>query len=294
MGFGDDYVINPLKYAISNIKALLIYTALGFIPLALLLIMVLTTGISILSKYGSDISSMTPDSVLSLITTLGIGFIIWLVITILVSLATNGYIVKLVKTSVEGEQILPNWENWSDLLLKGLILIIGSFLIALIFSAISAILSMPFDYLEIPMIAGILTAIVAIFQMLYTPLAVSNYSYTEEFMAFFRVKEIYNMMSLKWLAIIIVVAIVSIILMIPTFALVAGFILSLVGGNFEMGAVIGTIAAILAALSSSIISFYGYRCYATYYKSVAVGSFNRMVFEKSETGDMDESTKDFE
>ncbi|MCS3900622.1 DUF4013 domain-containing protein [Methanococcus voltae] len=287
MSFADDYIVNPLKYSLSNIKALLIFTALGFIPLVLLLVIVLTTGISILSKYGSDMGSMTPETTFSLIMALGIGFIIWLVISILISLATNGYIVKLIKTSIAGEQVLPNWEKWGDLLSKGLILTIGSIIMSLIFLAIHTLVSMPFNYLEIPVIAGILTTIINIFQMLYIPLAVSNYSYTEEFTAFFKVKEICKMMSLKWLAILIVVSIISLIVLIPTFLLGMGFILSLVGGSFEMGAIVGIITVLVASLSYSIISFYAYRCYATYYKSVITDSFDTVIIEE-------EITEDFE
>ncbi|MBP2172235.1 DUF4013 domain-containing protein [Methanococcus voltae] len=294
MGFGDDYVINPLKYTISNIKALLIYTVLGFIPLALLLVVVLTTGISLISQYGSSLDNMTPETIIMLLTTAGIGFLIWLVVSILISLATNGYIVKLVKTTVEGEQQLPEWEEWGDLLTKGLIFVIGSFLVAVAFSIISAILGFPFDYLRIPAIAGLISIIVSIFQMLYTPLAASNYAYTEQFAAFFRVKEITEMMSLKWLAVLIVVVIVSIIMMIPTFALVAGFVISLIGGSYEMSAIVGMLAAIMAAFTSSIVSFYGYRCYATYYKSVIGNPIGRMVFNKVGHTDMDESTKDMD
>ncbi|MBP2143123.1 hypothetical protein J2127_000264 [Methanococcus voltae] len=287
MGFGDDYIINPLKYAISNIKALLIFAILEFIPLAMFLIMLVTIVTPFISKSAVDMGQMSPESFVMLMFSLGVGFVIFLffgiIIDLIISIFLNGYIMKILSTTIQGEQKLPDWENWKELFSKGFVFFIGSVILSIVFF----LLNLGFEIIDymgtfllaysdigifalfVSLIVLFFKLILSIIQAIYTPLALSNYAHTEEFKAFFEVKKIVKMMSLKWLAILIVATIVALIIELPLYALIVfAIVFGIITESLMLATVLGVVGILYASITLPLVSVYIYRCYGTYYKKI--------------------------
>ncbi|MBP2200810.1 hypothetical protein J3E07_000208 [Methanococcus voltae] len=284
MGFGDDYIINPLKYALSNIKALLIFAILEFIPLAMFLIMLVAI-VTPFSQSAFDMGQMSPESLIMLMFSLGVGFVIFLfigiIIDLIVSIFLNGYIMKILSTTINGEQKLPEWENWKELFYKGFVFFIGTVILNLVFFFINMGFGIIdymsvffFSYSDIGIFALFVSIIVfffklvlSIIQAIYTPLALSNYAYTEEFKGFFEVKKIFKMMSLNWLAVLIVAVIVVLIIELPLYALIVfAIIFGIITESVTLAVVLGIVGILYASITLPLVSIYMYRCYGTYYK----------------------------
>ncbi len=63
----------------------------------------------------------------------GIGTLFSLLSVALIgSIVNAGYSIKVMRSAVEGEQKLPEWDNWSELLFQGLILMLVSLVVFLI------------------------------------------------------------------------------------------------------------------------------------------------------------------
>lgn len=146
----------------------------------------------------------------------GIIFIIGLIVSAII----GGYNVRIMKTTVEGLNVAPDWNNITDLLYRGILYIVGLVLLNIIFYFIPAILFVFGIFsLYISKIIGafliiisILIFIISVISLwLYSKLAEVNYS-VKGFYGFFEFKEIFKMIGIRYIILVIIIAIINFII----------------------------------------------------------------------------------
>ncbi|MCS3900621.1 DUF4013 domain-containing protein [Methanococcus voltae] len=276
MSFSDDYIVNPLKYSLSNSKAFLTYIIVSFFPdiLAVVFVMVISIVgfLGIMDSQG--LSSRMVNVLLFLII-----MVIYYIIAILAALISKGYLVTVIKTTVEGDSILPKWENWGNLAFKGFSLAIFTFILWLVFILILMIigfLSAIFSIIgysagiQSPNLLSFLVMVglgisAGITFLMYYVLALSNYATKERFGAFFEIKTLSKMMSWKLLGVLITMVVIAGILFVPV--IIMYFFTMAFVGNPVLFIIFIVITLLLVVVLVGISSFYLSRCLGIYYKS---------------------------
>ena len=143
MGKFEEYITNSFKYVFSDIKKGLVGGLLSSISgvigavFGIILSMLLIHYIN--PEFAFEITCNTLSSSLTLSSLLvigGFGFLIALIISFIV----DGYYVRVMKTTVENYDILPDWDNVADLLKRGFLYWIGVVILLIIFMIVPILL----------------------------------------------------------------------------------------------------------------------------------------------------------
>ncbi|ACV24075.1 DUF4013 domain-containing protein [Methanocaldococcus fervens] len=207
----EDYIIESFKYAFSDIKK-------GIVGGLLLSISEVFSILFSVFMIATDVSSNIPnfEILTSLLTVMAVGFLISLIIGFII----DGYYVRVMKTTVEGFNNLPEWNNFADLFVKGILYVIGSLILAVVFLIVPIILlfvsillatqsnSIGLAFL---IISFVIFGILLIALIFYLPLAEVNFS-VKGFLGFFEFKKIFKLMSVKYVLLVIVVTIIVLII----------------------------------------------------------------------------------
>ena len=185
------------------------------------------------------------------LTLLGVIFLPVLLVGLIPFIITTGYAVLLVRNVMDGvERPLPEWENWGDLFLRGLKLIIILLIWSLPLIFVSLISSLPPALVEegsdawgivtaISLCCGCLSAILSIAYALVAPVLTFRFARTNDFASGFQFGKIFRLLGDNIVNIIIAVIV----------AFVAGVILFILGGIAgTILLVIGLIVTIPAAV----------------------------------------------
>ena len=143
MGKFEEYISNSFKYVLSDIKKGLVGGLLSSISgiigavfgiiLSMLLIHYINPDLAFEITYNTLSSSLTLSSLLVIG---GFGFLIALIISFIV----DGYYVRVMKSTVENYDILPDWNNVTDLLKRGFLYWIGVVILLIIFMIVPILL----------------------------------------------------------------------------------------------------------------------------------------------------------
>jgi len=275
----EEYITNSFKYVLSDIKKGLVGGLLSSISgiigavfgiiLSMLSIHYINPELAFEIPYNTLSSSLTLSSLLVIGC---FGFLIALIIGFIV----DGYYVRVMKTTVENYDILPDWNNVADLLKRGFLYWIGVVILLIIFMIVPILFFIIGIFLMIknPIVGFafvgiglILLFILIIAFLIYIGLAEVNYS-VKGFIGFFEFKEIFSMINLTYIVLLIVVGIITIVI---GFIVQLPFILIkyLVGG-LNPASSSQLIIEIISTVVSTFVGFYmvvfSRRAVALYYK----------------------------
>ncbi|AVB75573.1 DUF4013 domain-containing protein [Methanococcus maripaludis] len=267
--FFENYVFGPLKYSLSDLSKLLkggiIYAVSIFLLILGIFLAVYPYASANLHIFGTATNSLVFAVVALFASLLGLGLLIVL----------NGYILKMIKLSLEKSLELPEWANYWDLLKNGVVFTLGIAVIAVFGTILQNIMT----YFGNDGIASIvLSMIIQLIISLYIPLSVVNFAHEDNFGAFFDIPKIFKMMSFEYLGMFIVVSIISILLMIIPMILVIFPLIGFFGMNMYTGPkmlfiasplllVVALFAFIVFSIVAVYVSFYSYRAYTNYFVS---------------------------
>ncbi|XRP96705.1 DUF4013 domain-containing protein [Methanocaldococcus sp. 16A] len=208
----EDYITEAFKYAFSDIKKGIIgglLLAISGVFSVLLSILIFTTGVD-----------SNPYNIVKILTGMLIAIAVGFLISLVIEFVIDGYYVRIMKTTVEGFDNLPEWDNLVDLLMRGFLYFIGILILAFVFLIIPIIL-FGISVLLITqdgiiglvslMISFVIFVISIILLAFYLPLAEVNFS-INGFLGFFEFKKIIKMMSLKYIVLVIVIGIIILII----------------------------------------------------------------------------------
>ncbi|WP_456374293.1 DUF4013 domain-containing protein [Methanocaldococcus sp.] len=270
----EDYISDAFRYAFSDIKKGLVGGLLYAISGTL------SVFVSIVIEPGM-LGGVYLEKFTTLLILSSIGFLIGLIVGFLV----DGYYVRVMKTTVEGSNTLPEWNNISDLLVKGFLYTIGTLILVIIFMLpliilfIIGIFAMAIDSsgiigLPLLLISLLLMIPLIIFLILYSYLAEVNFS-VKGFFGFFEFKKIFKLMSLKYVVLLILVVIITVIvLLIVSSPFIIVYILyAAQTPSFYYEYIPSTPMIIIKLISTIVSSFVGFfmelfskRAIALYYK----------------------------
>ena len=191
----EDYLTESFKYAFSDIKKGIIgglLLAISGVFSILLSIITFTAG-----------ANSNPYNIFKILTGMLIAIIIGFLISLVIGFIVDGYYVRIMKTTVEGNDNLPEWDNFIDLLVRGFLYFVGILILAFIFLIIPIIL-FGIGILLITqdkiigwaplMMSFVKFIILFILLAFYLPLAEVNFS-INGFLGFFEFKKIIRMIS---------------------------------------------------------------------------------------------------
>ncbi|AEK19845.1 hypothetical protein GYY_04880 [Methanococcus maripaludis X1] len=267
--FFENYVFGPLKYGLSDLSKLLkggiIYAVSIFLLILGIFLAVYPYAGANLHIFGTATNSLVFAVVALLASLLGLGLLIVL----------NGYILKVIKLSLEKSVELPEWANYWDMLKNGVVFTLGIAVIAVFGSILQNIIT----YIGNDSMALIvLSMVIQLIISLYIPLSVVNFAQEDNFGAFFDIPKIFKMMSFEYLGMFIVVSIISILLMIIPMILVIFPLIGFFGMNIYTGPKmlfmasplllgVALFAFIVFSIVAVYVSFYSYGAYTNYFIS---------------------------
>ncbi|MBA2850762.1 lysylphosphatidylglycerol synthetase-like protein (DUF2156 family) [Methanococcus maripaludis] len=267
--FFENYVFGPLKYGLSDLSKLLkggiIYAVSIFLLIIGIFLAVYPYAGANLHIFGTATNSLVFALVALLLSALGLGLLIVL----------NGYILKVIKLSLEKSVELPEWANYWDMLKNGVVFTLGIAVIAVFGSILQNIIT----YIgNDSMVLIVLSMVIQLIISLYIPLSVVNFAHEDNFGAFFDIPKIFKMVSFEYLGMFIVVSIISILLMIIPMILVIFPLIGFFGMNIYTGPkmlfmasplilVVALFAFIVFSIVAVYVSFYSYRAYTNYFIS---------------------------
>ncbi|WP_456416805.1 DUF4013 domain-containing protein [Methanocaldococcus sp.] len=270
----DEYISEAFKYAFSDIKKGLVggflYAISGVLGAFIFVVFVLLINPMSMSYYNFE---------KKLTMFLGISLIIFL-ISLIIGFLVNGYYVRVMKTTVEGSNTLPEWSNITDLLIKGFLYAVGIFILLVIFLVPLIILLIIGAYYVInhnignglillfaSLVIGIPLFIVYVF---YTPLAEVNYS-VKGFLGFFEFKKIFKLMSIKYIILIIFITIIILIIDMVIYSFFAFIKYMFLPYNLTSTLsmpmlIVNLISYVVTGFVGFFMSLFSKRAYSLYYK----------------------------
>ena len=272
--FVEKYIKEPIKYAMSDWKKIFVGGVFG---LMYILPSQVLSAILQANNHIQNLESSAGFNDSIMLRLLGVYALIMLLSVIFGSLQ-YGYYMKLAKNTVESyNTLLPEWEGWYDIFKKGILFYIGSILLALIVFVPFIILASIIGY-GIWLVGGIPILIIYFFAVLvayllitllymfYFYLASVNFA-NVGFKGFFEFKKVIELMSLKYLALVILMGIFVIAM---TFiASLPGMIMKFIGVMAHNTPIL-IISAIITSILMSFAGFFAsvvlYRSISTYYK----------------------------
>ncbi|CAB3289102.1 conserved membrane protein of unknown function [Methanocaldococcus lauensis] len=278
----DEYISEAFKYAFSDIKKGLVGGFLYAISgtLGVLISVVFARLINPMSmsyhNFGGKLTMF-----------FGITLIIFL-IGLIVGFLVDGYYVRVMRTTVEGSNELPEWSNITDLLIRGFLYAVGVFILLVIFLLPLIILLIIGAYYIITqhnignglilLFASLVISIpFFIVYVFYTPLAEVNYS-VKGFLGFFEFKRIFRLMSIKYIILVILIMVITFIInavIYSFFAFVKYMFLfsSIKYSPYNLTSTLSMPMLIVDLISYAVTGFVGFfmslfskRAYSLYYK----------------------------
>ncbi|WP_459202470.1 DUF4013 domain-containing protein [Methanococcus sp. CF] len=266
--FFENYISEPLKYGFSDFSKLLkggIFYGISIFLLIFGIYLALYPFIGMNAPFFSPANSLLFGLIALLTSLTGTVLLITL----------NGYIVRMIKLSLEKSVELPEWNSYWTMFKSGFVFTLGISVIAVFESILQNV---------IQYIGNGETAVIIILMLiqliisLYIPLSAVNYIKMGNFGAFFDVPKIFKIMSLEYVGAFLVISIVSVLLVIiPTILVVLALVLIFNIGGFAGPRMLFTttpvllIIFILAFAIFSIVAFYvsiySYRAYTNYFIS---------------------------
>jgi hypothetical protein len=227
--------------------------------------------------YSMMLSFTIPKTVLM---TIVVG-IFALLICLIVKFMVDGYYVKIMKTTVESGNSLPDWDNFAELIKIGFLYWIGGIVLGLMFFVIPIVMILvgvvvlaksPIAGAVLIGIGLILALILLIVYIFYKYLADVNYS-VKGFMGFFEFKKIFKRMSITYVILLIVVVLITVvvegIVQFPFFILkvVSNFAQSsAMGSNLSPIFIIDLISVVVSGFVGFFMGVVVKRAIALYYK----------------------------
>lgn len=296
--FFDEYLIEPLKYAYSNLKRIftggVLYLLASFgvvfgiwdiVSSVIILIPEINKNLSlsfVVFSEGFVFGILAVNSSTSII--LGIIFII---LGISIFCILSGYTYSVINHTINGKNTLPRWKNCKHLFYKGTILLIGMLILSILFdipnialrTTLNALypqyffnnnmLQLPPQFVAFSASLTILGMIVGLLNWIYTPLAAVNFVKKDDFFGFFQVKEIVYKMSFEYFGIVFIIITISTILWILCFSILALITASItLAFDYITGL---AMAVVLGCFTVPFLAFFlrvfRYRAYAKYYKN---------------------------
>ncbi|WP_423792826.1 DUF4013 domain-containing protein [Methanocaldococcus indicus] len=205
----EDYIKDSYYYITLNFKELLpgaiLYFFLGM----------LSGGSGLfLEKLANNYEFNLSMSIILIITAIVV------VAFFIVSFIIQGYLVRVMKTTVEGDGLAPKWNNIFDMFKKGLLYFVGSILLFIVFIFIPAVIfgvgiltffiAAPIGVIFL-ILGFVLFFILIVIYGFYKSLADVNYS-LNGFFGFFDFKRIFSMMSLKYVVLVILLGIIGVVI----------------------------------------------------------------------------------
>jgi hypothetical protein len=272
--FVEKYIKEPIKYAMSDWKKIFVGGVFGmmYILPSQVLSVILQA-----NNYIQNLESSAGFNSPIMLKLLGAYALIMLLSIIFGSLQ-YGYYMKLAKNTVESyDTPLPEWEGWYNLFKNGILFYIGSILLALIVFIPFIILASIIGY-GIWLVGGIPALMIYFFivlgaylliilpYMFYFYLASVNFA-NVGFKGFFEFKKVIELMSLKYLVLVILM---GIFVMTMTFiASLPGMVMKFIGvmaHNMPILIISAIITSILMSFAGFFASVVLYRSISTYYK----------------------------
>ncbi len=212
----DDYISEAFKYIFSDIKKGLVGGLLCGISGAFGGLMSMFISVAIESQRMCGIHFSGEYTHLFILSLIG------LLISFILGFLVDGYYVRVLKTTVEGSNKLPEWNNFVNLLVKGFLYAVGGlilmiiFLFPLIVVGIMGIYSLIIRHsigvgLSLLFASLLISIPLFIALIFYLPLAKVNFS-IRGFLGFFEFKRIFKLMSIKYILLVIIIWIITLII----------------------------------------------------------------------------------
>jgi hypothetical protein len=272
--FVEKYIIGPFKYAMSDWKKIFVGGVLGLIYIlpSQLLNAILQT-----DNYIHSLESTTPDY--SIVLTIFGAFGLIILASIIFGSLQFGYYMSIARNTVKfDDNQLPEWENWKELFKDGILYYIGSMLLALVIFIPFILLISIIGYgiylaVGIPGLIIYIFLAIAIYMLLsliylfYLYLASINYANTD-FMGFFEFKKILNLMSVKYIVLVIILFIINFIIamLISIPSIVLNVVSVLSGDNIALLVISAVVNSILASFVGFFMMVFIFRSISIYYK----------------------------
>jgi len=189
----------------------------------------------------------------------------------------NGYILKMIRASLEKSSELPEWNNYSELFKSGFVFTIGISIIAFFGSLLQNVLTSSATG-QYGLILVVISVIIQLLVSLYLPLSAINYADEKNFGSFFDVPKILKMFSLEYVGVFLVVSIItSVIVLIPAMIAIMPLMaifapMDIMGETMLFLAVpaliiISILAWVIVSVIGFYMSIYSYRAYSNYFIS---------------------------
>jgi len=297
--FFKEYIIEPLKYAYSDLKRIFIGGVLYLLALLGIIFGMLNVILSIII-ISPEISENLPLS-LSVFKSFAFGAlvinssisavslllgIIFIVFGIVIMCILSGYTYRVINYTLDGKNTIPRWRGCKYLFFKGFIFLMGLFILSIVFNLPNILLRVGVgmmypEYFGIfptpaPLYIVLLSAILSIIRLtisllewIYTPLAVINFTKKDNFLGFFQITEIISKVSFEYVGILMFVIFISTIYWITCFTVLAIVTITVIlTFNYPTGIIT---AVMLGCFTIPFLAFYlrifRYRAYAKYYKN---------------------------
>lgn len=262
MGKLENYLSNSFKYVFSDTKKGLIGGLLSSISGAIGAVFGIIFSIFLIHYINpNEVIWVDYNFLLSSLSVASFGFLIALIVGFII----DGYYVRVMKTTVENYNILPDWDNIVDLLKRGFVYFVGEIILSIIFAIIPVLFIVLGMFLMA--LSGILGAIfmgfgflllfiLTIAYLIYKGLAEVNYS-IKGFSGFFEFREIFRMINLDYIILIIVVGvIVMIVNFIVQLPLILLKIFALPPVKYSTFSSLEMIVDVISAIVSAFVGFY--------------------------------------
>lgn len=271
--FFEKYVKEPLNYAYSDLKKVFVGGVLELLSMAWMVFGFFLMVLGIMPHMPGFHMPITFGSAFS-----GIGVLFGLVsiiLGIILSIFVNGYYMKVVQKTLNDEDILPEWENFKGLFVKGLLYVIGALLLPMLFSIPDIILELVrivygINSFAFTLLSDLMSLIVSILGALVIPLAVVNFVAKDRFMGFFQFKEIISKISFEYVGVLIVVAVISMGTSL-LWAIIIGLVvvaLYLISMSLVIAGLVSVLFLLTIPFLDVFLKIFSFRCYGKYYRGV--------------------------
>lgn len=222
----------------------------------------------------NDVVGLDNNILLTSLIVASFGFLIALIIGFIL----DGYYVRVMKTTVENYDVLPDWDDIAELLKRGFLYWIGNIILSIIFMIVPILFIIFGVFLIFLPLVGIvfigigflLLFVSTIALLIYEGLAEVNYS-VKGFSGFFEFKEIFRMINLNYIILLIIVGVIVIVI---NFVVQLPFILlkifAISPARYSTFSSSETIVDVISAVISAFVGFYtavfAKRAIALYYK----------------------------
>ncbi|EHP86687.1 DUF4013 domain-containing protein [Methanotorris formicicus] len=175
---------------------------------------------------------------------------------------------------MKGSNQLPEWENFGELFVKGILWAVGNFLLVLIFIIVPLLIvgggvlylsKNPNTGMILIGLGMLLMVLFILPLMFYLPLATVNFA-KRGFLGFFEFVEVFNKFSLEYIilfiVVVIVISIISMVIQLPF--VILKFLL--IFANPKLPYIVDVVIAFINSFVGFFLGIFQYRVFAKYYK----------------------------